>query len=140
MKEPALDPVLEPDPGETTPGETPPPPDGGGDAPLTALPARTTPALTIHVQSWATPVIGLVMLAFGLLAGYYARPILDPPVTPVAQVPASESSSSASAEEAAPEDQAARQQQLMEVVISRTRHFKGDANAPVTLVEFSDFQ
>ena len=140
MDEPVLEPVLEPDLVEIPSGDTPLPSAGQGDAPPTALPARTTPALTIHVHSWATPVIGLVMLAFGLLAGYYARPILDPPVTPVAQVPASESSSSASAEQPAPEDQAARQQQLMEVVISRTRHFKGNANAPVTLVEFSDFQ
>ena len=140
MDEPVREPVLEPDPVEIPSGDTLLPSAGEEDAPPTALPARTTPALTIHVHSWATPVIGLVMLAFGLLAGYYARPILDPPVTPVAQVPASESSSSASAEQPAPEDQAARQQQLMEVVISRTRHFKGNANAPVTLVEFSDFQ
>jgi len=29
---------------------------------------------------------------------------------------------------------------LMEAVIERTRHFKGDLNAPVTIVEFSDFR
>jgi protein-disulfide isomerase len=29
---------------------------------------------------------------------------------------------------------------LMDVVIERTRHFKGDPNAPVTIVEFGDFQ
>jgi len=140
MEEPILEPVLEPDPEESTPGETLPSPTREEGVPTTAFPARPTPALTIHVQTWATPIVGLVMLALGLFAGYSARPILDPPVTPVAEVPASESSTSASAEQPVTEDQEARQQQLMEVVLSRTRHFKGDTTAPVTLVEFSDFQ
>ncbi|MEW6287369.1 MAG: thioredoxin domain-containing protein [Chloroflexota bacterium] len=30
--------------------------------------------------------------------------------------------------------------QLVESVVARTRHFKGDPNAPVTIIEFGDFQ
>jgi protein-disulfide isomerase len=30
--------------------------------------------------------------------------------------------------------------QLMDYLVSNVKHFKGDANAPVTLIEFSDFQ
>ncbi|GAB4577319.1 MAG: hypothetical protein Fur0022_00500 [Anaerolineales bacterium] len=140
MEEPILEPVLEPGQGELAPKEPLPPHAGEGDAPPIASPVRTAPALTIHVQSWATPIIGFLMLVTGLLAGYSARPIMDPPRIPVTEVPASESSSSASAEQPAPEEQAARQQQLMEMILSQTRHFKGDENASVTLVEFSDFQ
>jgi hypothetical protein len=88
------------------------------------------------------------MLVVGLLGGYLGHPWLAPALSPTptklaveaTSVPPSESSSSASAEQPVPEDQAARQQQLMEMVLSQTRHFKGDQNAPVTLIEFSDFQ
>jgi protein-disulfide isomerase len=34
----------------------------------------------------------------------------------------------------------AQQQELMTAVVERTRHFHGDPNAPVTIIEFSDFQ
>ena len=30
----------------------------------------TSPALTINIEMWATPIVGLVMLVIGLLAGY----------------------------------------------------------------------
>jgi protein-disulfide isomerase len=29
---------------------------------------------------------------------------------------------------------------LMDAVVAQTRHFKGDPNAPVTIVEFGDFK
>jgi hypothetical protein len=41
-------------------------------------PATDRAALTITVQSWATPVVGLVMLVIGLLGGYFGRPFLAP--------------------------------------------------------------
>jgi hypothetical protein len=31
-------------------------------------------ALTINIQSWATPVIGIVALILGLIGGYLLRP------------------------------------------------------------------
>jgi hypothetical protein len=35
---------------------------------------------------------------------------------------------------------AASQQQLMEYLISKTTQFKGDPNAAVSIIEFSDYQ
>jgi len=38
---------------------------------------RSSPALTINIQSWWTPIIGVVLLIVGLLAGYFARPLIS---------------------------------------------------------------
>jgi hypothetical protein len=89
-------------------------------------------AVVINIQSWATPIIGLVMLIIGLLGGYFGRPLItSASKTPIpSAVP-----TSASATSAAPD-----MQQVMTSLIAQTRHFLGDANAPVTIIEFSDFQ
>ncbi len=91
-------------------------------------------ALVVKVQSWATPIIGLVMLVIGLLAGYFFRPAVNVPSataapTAVAQVTA-----------ASPTQDPAAAQELMKYLLGQAKHFEGDANAPVTLIEFSDFQ
>lgn len=91
------------------------------------------PALTINIHSWATPIVGIVMLVIGALAGFYARP------TVLGQL--SESASGASPVVAIPtEDRSEEQQQLMASLIPSVRHFIGDPNAPVTIIEFGDFQ
>ena len=59
-------------------------------------------------------VINLLMLVFGVIIGFVGRPIVMPP----------------------PDPQAA----LLQQVMAATRHFKGNANAPVTIIEFADFQ
>jgi len=92
-------------------------------------------ALTVKVQSWATPIVGLVMLVAGLLAGYFVRPLLPGGAvapTSVAQI-----------QEVAPipsGTQSAAAESLMKYLIAQAKHFKGNANAPVTLIEFGDFQ
>lgn len=114
------------------------------------------------------PLITLVVgLALGFLAGFVGRPYLmsqsQPSVAlsqedasvqartqaPAAATPASAAqsaaptSASASSSNAATDDTAAREaaaQQLMDALIAQTRHFKGDPDAPVTMIEFSDFQ
>jgi hypothetical protein len=91
------------------------------------------PALTIHIQTWATPIVGLVMLVLGLLAGYFARPLVTPLLNRETPTP------TVIAEEDAGET-AGSQQGLKDYVLPQTKHFLGDPNAPVTLIEFSDFQ
>lgn len=64
--------------------------------------------------AWVSVVVNILMLVFGVVIGFVGRPIVMPP----------------------PDPQAA----MLEKVMTTTRHFKGNANAPVTIVEFGDFQ
>ena len=108
-------------------------------------------AVTINIASWATPIVGVVMLIFGLAGGYFLRPVLteDPNPTPVAvseqntnpeaapsnvQPPVNEQ------QQQAPQADPADREALMAALLPEVRHFKGNPDAPITLIEFSDFQ
>lgn len=96
-------------------------------------PRKERPALTINIQSWATPIVAVVMLVIGALAGFYARPSV------LGQLP--ENASEANPAVVIPtQDRSEEQQQLMASLVPRVRHFIGDSNAPVTIIEFGDFQ
>jgi len=101
-------------------------------------------ALTINIQSWATPIVGVIMLIIGLLAGYFIRPLLPSIATseptPVAAVPATQGVASSTETAAQATDQPANLQELMDFLLPQVKHFQGDPNAPVTILEFSDFQ
>ena len=101
------------------------------------------PALVINIHSWATPIAGLVMLVVGLLGGYFLRPLLPLPsigATPVAAVLTPTTASVNPAAAPAGTQQPADLQELMAYLVPQIRHFKGDPAAPVTIIEFSDFQ
>ena len=74
------------------------------------------------------------MLVLGLLVGYYVRPLI------LNQAQSEASVNSASPVIVPTAGNSAAQQQLMETVLAKSRHFKGDPNAPVTIIEFADFQ
>jgi curved DNA-binding protein CbpA len=59
-------------------------------------------------------IVNVLMLVFGVAIGFIGRPLVMPP----------------------PDPQAA----MLQSVMNTTRHYKGNANAPVTIVEFADFQ
>jgi protein-disulfide isomerase len=86
---------------------------------------------TSLTNPWYLLVIGLLV---GGLAGFYLRPLVmgtldaEDDTPPLAQV-----ESSGQINEGDPH------QQVMMTVIANARHFYGDPNAPVTLVEFGDF-
>jgi len=109
-----------------TPAPEPIPPAKDEPAPAaTVAPKPTTP------NPWLLLVIGLLV---GGLAGYSVRPLLVPAPQPVATAaPLAAVKSSAEINEGQPH------QQVMMAVIANARHFYGDPNAPVTLVEFGDF-
>jgi hypothetical protein len=87
------------------------------------------PAFVINFYSWATPIIGVLMLLVGLAAGYFGRPLLEVRLAPTATPTAAVS-----------QEQDANAAALMAQVVANTHHFKGSPNAPVTIVEFSDYQ
>jgi hypothetical protein len=105
---------------------------------------KSAPALVINVQTWATPIVGLVMLVVGLLAGYFIRPLIptqEQAETPIAAAPAATiASTNSSPDAASATQQPANLQQVMDLLIPQVKHFRGDPNAPVTFIEFSDFQ
>lgn len=79
-------------------------------------------AMSNGLQTWGTVVVGVVMLLVGLVAGYLGRPFIELKLNPDT-------------------DQANQQSpNLKDVVVSKTRHFLGNPDAPVTIIEFSDFQ
>ncbi|MEW5961792.1 MAG: DsbA family protein [Chloroflexota bacterium] len=80
-------------------------------------------------NAWVLLVVGLVV---GGLAGFSLRPLVMPaPETNVAPLAAVEDSGQINKPDP--------HQAIMLAVIDGSRHFQGDANAPVTIVEFGDF-
>ena len=90
---------------------------------------KRQPAITINIQSWATPLVGVVMLIIGLLGGYYGRPLLS-----------GTKEQSTVSQSIAPSQAGTGNEELMAYLLSQTRHFKGAPDAPITLIEFGDFQ
>ena len=93
---------------------------------------KKQPAITISVQSWATPIVGVVMLIVGLFGGYYGRPLVGSENEQVA-VPQV-------IQPAQPQGSGVSNEELMDYLNSQVRHVMGDPDAPVTIVEFGDFQ
>jgi hypothetical protein len=77
-------------------------------------------------------LVGLIMLVAGVLLGYIGRGEFGPE--------AQAAKATSAAEAVLAQTQAAANANLMEYLSQNTRHFKGDPNAAVTIIEFSDFQ
>jgi len=106
------------------------------------------PALTMMIESWWTPAIAVLALVVGLLIGYVGRPLLNNSSDSVGDIAAVTSPvETAAVDQPAlptatvdPTAVAESQKQLMDYLVSNTTHFKGDPNALVTIIEFSDYQ
>ncbi len=97
---------------------------------------------------FALIIVGGVMLFIGFLAGYFGRPLIAAQFpAPAAVVDTPAAAATATPQEAAagapPPTRApfeAEYAAVMPSLIEDTRHFKGDPDAPITMIEFSDFQ
>jgi len=69
------------------------------------------------------------MLIIGLLGGYYGRPLVSDTKEPITV-----------SQSIAPSQAGAGNEEVMAYLVSQARRFRGDPDAPVTLIEFGDFQ
>ncbi len=116
-------------------------------------PQGQKPALTVIIQSWWTPALAVIMLVVGLLVGYLGRPLLNKNAQPTG-VAAAVTTPGATTAVTLPADVTSAptttvdptmaaitsSEQLMAYLGSKTTHFKGDPNAEVMIIEFSDYQ
>ena len=122
------------------PGESDRIPDAP-DTPLTPAAPRAWLVIgPIIVQSSATLFVGLGMLVLGLAAGFLLRPLVPLGGQPAAATTAPDAASSGQTTPAEQTQEAADAAALMTALVQGTRHFIGSADAPVTIIEFADFQ
>lgn len=103
--------------------------------PMSEAAAELAPAANSSVKSNTAPnpwLLLLIGLLVGGLGGFYLYPLVIPEAeTSVAPL--------AGVEDSGQINKPDPHQAVMLAVIAGARHFQGDANAPVTLVEFGDF-
>jgi len=96
-------------------------------------------------KTTATATIGFVMLLVGLLLGYLVYPSVQPVIAsrfgpdPTPTMVAQQQPSPEELAQQQAQQQAALEE-VMNLLVSETNHFKGDESAPVTMIEFADFQ
>lgn len=122
------------------------------------------PSIVIVFQSSMTVVVGLIMLIIGVTLGLLSYPgifnrpnaiaptqsaavVLPTATLPLPTLPLNTPVPTATLSEVnvaptAPDSNATQQSADAQIAaaVARTRHFMGDPNAPVTIVEFADFQ
>jgi len=97
-------------------------------------------------QRMLLPLLLTALLTFGLGfgAGFVAYPLLQPaPIADAPAAPAAPDQAAVAPDAVEPDQQGpsdADRAEFMQTLLQQTRHFRGDPNAPVTLIEFSDFQ
>lgn len=112
---------------------------------VSSAPSRSKTFLTWSIILLAGLLVGA---AFGYRVGLAQRDPVQVVVTATprsldqAGAPAGEPQANApnSAETIPEDDQPVLPKSLMDVVLSDARHFQGSPDAPVTMVEFSDFK
>jgi protein-disulfide isomerase len=95
-----------------------------------------------------TIILCLNTLVVGMIVGFLGRPLIAGPervlgvqtAIPRVGTPLAGQAAATTPVPADPSAQATSQAKLLDAATSTTRHFIGDANAPITIIEFADFQ
>jgi len=96
---------------------------------------RVGPRRTVSENSSNAEVNHL--LAVGLLGGYIIRPDVN---NPVSSNGTSGTNPTGLTNPPIDPNAAASRQEMTDFLVSQTRHMRGDPDAPVAIIEFSDFQ
>jgi hypothetical protein len=100
-----------------------------------------TPNMTKRIAARINPVATLITgLLVGILVGYAGRPLVTPKPPSPPLVTSESSANPPATNNANPPASNPSSATLMDAVVAQTRHFEGDPNAPVTIIEFGDFQ
>lgn len=113
------------------------------DESTTKIEPGRRPSLVINIHTWATPIIGLVMLAVGFAGGYLGYPLInnrEKTTTIVTSQPQSSTAQPTQIPATANPTEEANRAEMMDFLVAQTRHFEGNEDATVTIIEFSDFQ
>jgi len=110
-----------------------------------STPSDPQPSGGIKPLSFALGVIAALVIGgvIGYGVGLYQAAQIPPQVVEVEVVVTATpdpEQAVAQAESSSPADQPASPDDIMEFLLSDARHFQGDTDAPVTLIEFSDFR
>ncbi|MEJ2557648.1 MAG: hypothetical protein P8186_15760 [Anaerolineae bacterium] len=98
---------------------------------------NTTKPMAARINPAATLIAGLLV---GILVGYAGRPLVTPkPLSPT-PVTAPSGANPPNTSNANPSASNPSSATLMDSIVAQTRHFEGNPNAPVTIIEFGDFQ
>lgn len=89
---------------------------------------------------WVTLLVGIAMLLIGVLVGFFGRSLVTPQPENETSVAVADTGVSSAASQASQPASTPSTAALMDAVVAQTRHFKGDANAPITIIEFGDFK
>ncbi len=93
------------------------------------------PAISIVIHSWDTVLACFATLVIGLVMGFFARPLLT--ISAPTPAPAARAQEDQNAFETKAN---ADPKGIMITALKQVKHFMGSENAPVTMLEFADFQ
>ncbi len=101
------------------------------------VPHQANESTVVRMTPLATLVVGLVI---GMIIGYSGRPLVGPQPSPPVPVTPTNAANPSTASSLNPSPSNSSPPTLMDAMVAQTRHFKGDPNAPVIIIEFGDFQ
>ncbi len=94
------------------------------------------PTISIVIHSWDTALACFATLVIGLVMGFIARPL----VTVSTPTPAPAAARVLEDQNAFETKANADPKGIMTTALKQVKHFMGSENAPVTMLEFADFQ